>query len=187
MRGLSTILQRIFYLVAFLMLVLPNVVKAQYSEYEVKAAYIFNFAKFIDWPQGSGTSADTISLAIYGDDPFGIILEKTMVGRQVKGKYWKIIRIKQITGNENFNIVFISGRGPYEALKIVEKLHGKPILTIGDEIEGFCEFGGMVNFTPQFSSQQFEINNEVAKAAKLIISPKLLVLSKIISKTEDEF
>jgi hypothetical protein len=187
MRGVANILKRRFYIVAVVLLLMLNTAKGQYSEYEVKAAYIFNFAKFIEWPQLPEFSSDTISLAIYGDDPFGIILEKTMVGRQVRGKYWKIIRVKQITGKENFNILFISGVGSYEALKIIEKLQGKPTLTIGDEIDRFCELGGMVNFTQQFSTHQFEINNNIAKDSRLIISPKLLVLAKIIAKPDDEF
>ena len=158
----------------------------QYSEYEIKAAYIFNFAKFLDWP-ATNPNKDTIILAIYNNDPFGIVLEKTMVGRKANGKDWKIIRTNNKKELEKCNIVFFSDIEKSELLKILEQLKNKPLITIGDEIIDFCEIGGTINFTPQFSEYQFEINNEVAKSHRIIISPKLLLLAKIVSKTEDEF
>jgi len=158
----------------------------QYAEYELKAAYIFNFAKFINWPP-SANNNDTIVLAVYKNDPFGIILEKTMVGRKANGKNWKIIRTKSIKDLEKCNIAFFSDIQKYELLKIIKQLNNKPVLTIGDEFFDFCELGGIINFTPQFSEYQFEINNDIAKTHKIIISPKLLLLSKIVSNTEDEF
>lgn len=159
---------------------------AQYSEYELKAAYIFNFAKFLEWPKTT-ISNDTIILAVYQEDPFGIILEKTMIGRKANGKDWKIIRTNRKKDLENCHIVFFSDIQKYELLKILDQLNNKPILTVGDEIIDFCESGGTINFTPQFSEYQFEINNEIAKSHKIVISPKLLLLSKIVSNNEDEF
>ena len=158
----------------------------QYSEYEIKAAYIFKFAKFIEWPESS-VNDDTITLGIYENDPFGIVLEKTMVGRKVSGKSWKIVRTNNIQSLNNCQIVFFSDIEKYDLLKLINHLKNKPILTIGDEIIDFCELGGTINFTPQFSENQFEINNEVAKINKVIISPKLLMLAKIVSNNEDEF
>ncbi len=158
----------------------------QYSEYEIKAAYIFNFAKFIKWDTPSKQS-NTITLGIYKNDPFGVILEKTMTGRKANGKSWKIIRTNNVADLEKCQIVFFSDIERYELLKILAKLSDKPILTIGDEIMYFCDDGGIINFTPQFSDYQFEINNKIAKSHNIIINPKLLLLAKIISSDEDEF
>jgi hypothetical protein len=110
-----------------------------------------------------------------------------MVGRKANGKDWKIIRTNNKKELEKCNIVFFSDIEKSELLKILEQLKNKPLLTIGDEIIDFCEIGGTINFTPQFSEYQFEINNEVAKSHRIIISPKLLLLAKIVSSTEDEF
>ncbi len=177
-----------YQFILFLILAVAGVKNGmcQYAEYELKAAYIFNFAKFIDWPP-SINNTDTIVLAIYKNDPFGIILEKTMVGRKVKGKNWKIIRTGSIESLGKCDIAFFSDIQRYELLKIIEQLKNKPVLTIGDEIIDFCESGGAINFTPQYSEYQFQINNDIAKKHKIIISPKLLLLSKIVSNTEDEF
>ena len=180
--------KNIYKLVLILLLALAGIKNgmSQYSEYEIKAAYIFNFAKFLDWPS-SDLNADTIVLAIYNNDPFGIVLEKTMVGRKANGKVWKIIRTKNKMDLENCHIAFFSDIEKYELIKILDKLDKKPVLTIGDEIIDFCESGGNINFTSQFSENQFEINNDAAKSQKIVISPKLLLLAKIVSNNEDEF
>jgi hypothetical protein len=173
------------FLLLISLYLLTNTARAQYSEYEIKAAYIFNFAKFIQWP-GSPQN-DTLILGLYKTDPFGIVLDKTMQGRKAQGKSWKILRINKMQDISKCNILFISELGKYETLQILEYTKNKPILTIGDEMLGFCEMGGIVNFTPQFSEQQFEINNEAASLQRITISPKLLLLAKIISNNEDEF
>jgi hypothetical protein len=175
-----------FILLTFSLLLSAQTLFAQYSEYEIKAAYIFNFAKFIEWPEES-LQSDTLVLAIYKYDPFGIIIDKTMQGRKAQGKNWKIVRTNKVEDISQCHVLFISNLGTYETMKLIEKTKNKPILTIGDEIIGFCEMGGVINFTPQFSAHQFEINNEVALSRRISISPKLLTLAKIIANSEDEF
>ena len=177
-----------YKLVLILLLTLAGIKNgmAQYSEYEIKAAYIFNFAKFLEWPNSS-LNNDTIVISIYKNDPFGIVLEKTMIGRKANGKVWKIIRTQNIKDLENCHIAFFSDVEKYELIKIIDQLDKTPVLTIGDEIVDFCELGGCINFTSQFSENQFEINNDAAKSQKIIISPKLLLLAKIVSNNEDEF
>lgn len=160
--------------------------KAQYSEYEVKAAYIFNFAKFIEWPD-KYIQGDTLYLCTYKNDPFGIILEKTMIGRKVNGKDWKIKRINSIDEVCECHIMIFSGIKQHEIINVLSKIGNKPIVTIGDEMQNFCQIGGVINFMPQFSDRQFEINKDIADDIRIKISPKLLLLAKIISTKEDEF
>lgn len=166
---------------------LSKVSYGQYSEYEIKAAYIFNFAKFIEWNKIDSENNDTIVLGIYKNDPFGIVLEKTMVGRKANGKAWKILRISRMSDVDLCNILFFSDIGKYELGLILKRIENNPILSIGDEIDDFCEIGGIINFTPQFSQNQFEINNKVAVRSGININPKLLKLAKIVSYNEDEF
>lgn len=159
---------------------------AQYSEYEVKAAYIFNFAKFIEWP-ANYIENDTLYLCVYKNDPFGIILEKTMIGRKANGKDWKIRRISSLAEIGNCHMLIMSGIKQHEALQVINSIGNKPIVTIGDEMSFLCRIGGTINFLPQFSERQFEINKDVANDIGIKISPKLLLLAKIISTKEDEF
>lgn len=160
---------------------------SQYTEYEVKAAYIFSFVKFIEWENIDISKSDTIVLGIYKNDPFGEILERIMLGRKSNGKFWKIIRFNKIADVDKCNIVFLSGIDKYELGIILKRISKKPILSIGDEIPDFCEIGGILNFTPQYSDNQFEINNKLANKNGIKINPKLLKLAKIVSYNEDEF
>lgn len=160
---------------------------SQYTEYEVKAAYIFSFMKFIEWENPTIAKSDTITLGIYKNDPFGKILEHIMLGRKSNGKLWKILRFDKIANVDKCNIVFLSDIDKYELGIILKRISSKPILSIGDEIPDFCEIGGMLNFTPQYSDNQFEINNKLANKNGININPKLLKLAKIVSYNEDEF
>ncbi len=176
-----------FLITSIILFSLVKLSYCQYSEYEIKAAYIFNFAKFIEWTNTIDSPKDIIILGIYKHDPYGIILEKTMVGRKANGKSWKILRINKISDVDKCHILFLSDVGKYELGIILNRIKNKHILTIGDEIDDFCEIGGIVNFTPQFSQNQFEINNKVANQHGITFNPKLLKLAKIVSYNEDEF
>lgn len=174
-------------LMSALLCLLALTAKAQYAEYEIKAAYIFNFAKFIEWPETETTPTDSIYLCIYQKDPFGVILEKTMVGRTANGKSWNIKRINSLKEVTKCHILVIPNTSQHNITQLIKEIGNKPILTIGDEIPNFCCMGGIVNFTPQMSKCQFEMNNEIAIGNRIRINPKLLQLAKIISNKEDEF
>lgn len=174
-------------IILLLIFVSAQKMHAQYAEYEYKAAFIFNFAKFIDWPDNEYLNNDTIVLGIYKNDPFGIILEKTMIGRQANGKYWKIVRLKSNKNLENCHIVFFSDIPPSEYIRMIEQYKDDAVLFIGNELVDFCEYGGNINFTPQYSEFQFEINNNASIHKGIKIDPKLLLLAKLISGNEGEF
>lgn len=158
-----------------------------YTEYEVKAAYIFNFSKFVQWPVSAFESNDSpIILGIYGDDPFGTIIHNTF-NRQVNGRSWVIKHLKNISDIGNCHILFVTGVNKYEMTKLLDYTSKRSILTIGDNINEFCLTGGIVNFMPQYSKNQFEINNDVAKSTGLSISSKLLILAKIVRTDEVKF
>ena len=165
-----------------------NHVQAQkFTEYDLKAAYLFNFAKFVQWPEYAFEDDDApYVLGIYGEDPFGSILINALRGNTVKGRSWVI---KYFTRIEDIDchILFLSGIEEHEMKKIIEFTSDKPILTVGDHLEYFCEQGGMINFTRQYARHRFEINNEAALKSKIYISSKLLVLAKIVSKDEVKF
>lgn len=160
---------------------------AQYTEYEVKAAYIFSFVKFIDWKNAKINNQDTVVLGIYKNDPFGVTIEDIMNGRTSKGKHWKIIRIDNVKQVDKCNLVFVSEVSKYDLNLLLKRIQNKPIISIGDGISDFCEIGGMINFTSQYSANQFEINNKLANKNGIIINPKLLKLAKIVSYNDREF
>lgn len=150
------------------------------KEYLVKAAFIYNFARFTDWPEESFSgSDDPLVLVIIGKDPFEKAIE-SIADRRVQGR---TLRIKRITLPEEIDrchMLFISTSEKDRLPEILEKIKNRPVLTIG-EMEGYAASGGMINFSVIKNKIRFEINIDVAKRSGLQISSKLLRLAKIIS------
>lgn len=160
----------------------------QYSEYEVKAGYIYNFIKFVSWPNYSfDNEYSPFVIGIYGDDPFDDILDKAFKDRTLYDRKWILVHYSKLEDIKGCNLLFISGVSKPELLKVLDVAKQNSILTIGDNIEEFCELGGIINFTKQHAKNRFEINNEAAINVKLVISSKLLSLAKIINNNENRF
>lgn len=160
----------------------------QFTEYEVKAAYIFNFTKFITWPNDTFDNSNApYVLGIYGNDPFGSIIKKIIGTRESNGRKWIVKYYNRPEQIRQCHILFITDIQNSELNRLIKYLDEKPILSIGDEVQNFCQHGGMINFTPKNAAKRFEINHKVAQNANLSISAKLLMLSKIISTDEIKF
>lgn len=147
------------------------------SEYEVKAAFLFNFAKFVEWPPE--VFADTNSpmvVGVLGKNVFGNNLEKIIRDRKVNNRSFQFRNYTSITEVTNCQILFISASEKNEFPKIVSALHNASVLTVS-ETDGFIEAGGMINFMFQNNNIRFQISDEAAKKAGLKISSKLLSLA----------
>ncbi len=178
-----------FILVISLMVIL-NIrgYSQRYTEYEVKAAYIYNFAKFIEWPDSVFEQKDSpLILGIYNGDPFGDIIEKTFTNNTIKDRKWSVKYYKDINEISYCHILFVPKIDKAELLKVLNIVKNKAILSVGDNVDNFCQMGGIINFTAQSSKYRFEINNFEAKKSKLEISSKLLILSKIVRTNEIKF
>lgn len=149
----------------------------QPSEYEVKAAFLFNFAKFIDWPPE--VFADTnspIVVGVLGKNVFGNNLEKTIRDRKVNNRSFQFRNYTSITEATNCQILFVSPSEKADFPKIVGTLQNASVLTVS-ETDGFIQAGGMINFLIQDNKIRFQISDETAKKARLKISSKLLSLA----------
>jgi hypothetical protein len=150
------------------------------SEYQVKAAFLYNFTKFVEWPQtGSDPAGTSISIGILGQNPFGATLEGIIKGKSLDGRPLVLRQLKKLDEARNCQIVFVSAGESKRIGKILESLKGAPVLTVGDS-RGFAESGGMINFIVEDSSVRFEINPDAARESGLKISSKLLSLAKIV-------
>ena len=159
-----------------------------YSEYEVKAGYIYNFVKFVNWPNYSFENEySPFVIGIYGDDPFDDILNIAFKDRTLNDRKWLIVHYSKLEDIKGCNLLFISGINKSELIKVLDVTKNSSILTIGDNISDFCESGGIINFTKQNARNRFEINNDAAINVKLVISSKLLSLAKIINNNENRF
>jgi len=156
----------------------------QFSEYAVKAAYLFNFTKFVEWPDGTFDSATSpIIIGVLGDDPFGGDLANTIEGRSVNGHAIHLKRFGAFDGIQipqlrKCQILFISYSEKDNIKVILEVMRGTNALTVS-EIETFPLLGGMILFDQEGQRITLSINLEAAQKGKLKISSKLLQVAKI--------
>jgi len=176
MNSTSIIIIGIIVSVVFGFIIPPGAI-CEDSEYMIKAAFLLNFARFVDWPEGSFKDGlSPINLLILGADPFGDTLD-SIKEKTVKGRQLRIKRGQNVEDAVPCHILFISSSEKEKVSQIV-KLLG-PVLTVS-EIPRFCQQGGMVNFIKVENKIQFEINPEMAKQKRLSISSRLLKLAKIV-------
>ncbi|MCI0568383.1 MAG: YfiR family protein [Acidobacteria bacterium] len=145
------------------------------GEYQVKAAFLYNFAKFVEWPD---PASGPIRLCIVGDDPFGSNLEVTVRGKTISGHPIEIRRMNRGDNPRDCQIAFIRAT-EREARSVLELLQGASTLTVG-ESPNFARDGGMINFVLEDKRVHFEINPGAAQRARLKISSRLLSLARIV-------
>jgi hypothetical protein len=153
-------------------------------EYLIKAAFLFNFAKFVEWPADAfKDDLSPINLCILGIDPFGPALD-ILKDKKVKGRPLRIKRVHKVDDIEACHILFISASEKENLKQILYALRNLSTLTVS-EIEGFAQMGGIINFIIVNKKVHFEINTDAAEQSRLKISSQLLKLAKIVtSETE---
>ena len=148
------------------------------SETEVKAAFIYNFVKFVDWPAEAFT-ADTapFRVAVFGDDDVTGRLKVLLSDKKAHGRSFEVKRVLNPQDAKNSQIVFVTAPESKRTMLVLDAVKKLPILTIGESDE-FLDLGGMINFVLEDTQLRFEINTEPAEKVKLVISSKLLRLAK---------
>jgi hypothetical protein len=155
------------------------------SEYLIKAGFIYNFAKLVEWPTSAFAQPDSpIVIGILGDDPFGATLDRIVADKKINGRGFAVKRLKwgrDLKELRDCNILFVSSSEKEHLDSLVDATKWLPILTIGDA-PGFARRGGIINFTLEDNKVRFEVNVEAAKHADLTISSRLLTLAKIVQQ-----
>lgn len=166
----------------------PEARGQQYTEHEVKAGYIYNFARFVKWPaEAFDDPASPIVVGVYGNARLGAVMERIALGASIDGRKVVVKYYNSPQQIEQCHILFASDLPRSAATDLLRSLRGRPILTVGDNLDGFCQEGGIINFLPQNARNRFEINNAAAANNELAISSKLLLLAKIVNSNEVEF
>lgn len=149
-------------------------------EYQVEAAFLLNFTKFIDWPAGAFAGRDSpIAICVLGDDPFGRILDDIVQGETVNARKVVVQRISQTPAARTCQVVFIAG-GEKDIPKTLSSL-GSGVLTVG-EGERFLRAGGMIAFVIDDRRVRFDIDQAAAARAQLNLSSKLLSVARAVVK-----
>lgn len=153
---------------------------AELPEYQLKAAFIYNFAKFITWPSDAFERADSpIVIAVLGEDPFGPSLRETLGGKTVSGHPIQIIYFTGAETLSSCHILFVARSEKDRLIATLERIAGRAILTVGD-FDRFAHRGGMINLFIEGKAIRFEINANATERAGLKVSSKLGGLGVIV-------
>lgn len=165
-----------------------SVVSAQsdLSEYQVKAAFLFNFTKFVEWPDGSFENPQApIVVGIIGDDPFGDDLGRIIAGQKVQGRSLVIRRERWGDDLRRCQVLFVSASEHEHSARILGSVQSAGVLTVSD-MEGFAEAGGVIEFVIEEKRVHFIVNLDAATQGRLRMSAKLLALARVIGHSQAE-
>jgi hypothetical protein len=157
----------------------------QIDEYQVKAFFLYNFARYVEWPTETfKTANDPIVICILGQNPFGGSLEQAVAGKVLGARPFVVRQISEIPPGSSCHILFVNSSERRRFRSMAGRLKGSAVLSVG-ETPGFTADGGVVNFKLENGKVRFEIDVEAAGREHLRISSKLLSLAQIAKKAED--
>ena len=149
------------------------------TEAEVKAAYLYNFGLFTQWPKKAFKAADSpFVIGILGEDPFGEEINEIAATETVNKRRIQIVRAPSGAPPPECHLLYVSASEKERFKEILESLKGQPVLTVSDDAP-FCRLGGAIRFTRTSSKLGLVINPAAARAAGLRISPDLLAIAQI--------
>lgn len=150
------------------------------TEYQVKALFLLNFAKYVDWPQEAFAQTNSpIVIGLYGEDKFGGALKATVEGKTVLGRPIVVRPIAKSDDAGKHHILFISNSDKKDQVEILAKVKTLPLLTVGER-EQFLELGGIINFLMKDGKVRLEVDLEAARQANLRISSRLLNVADVV-------
>ncbi|MEO8663287.1 MAG: YfiR family protein [Bryobacteraceae bacterium] len=156
--------------------------QGQVDEYEVKAFFLYNFARYVEWPASSfKNGTDPIAVCILGENPFGGALERAIAGKQVDGHPFLVRQITTPQQAGSCHILFAGSSERKLFRSIASGLKTGGVLTVG-EFQGFTADGGVINFKLDEGKVHFEINLEAAERESLRISSRLLSLAQVVKE-----
>ncbi|HLI34186.1 MAG TPA: YfiR family protein [Terriglobia bacterium] len=143
----------------------------------MKAAFLYNFTKFIEWPATSFSGpSDPFTLCVYGTNPFGDSLESLVKGKTIDGREFAVRDVASPSQARGCQVLFISRAERGHVADILASARRTGLLTVG-ETKGFVDEGGDINFVLESNHVRFEINARAAQKAGLKISSRLLSLA----------
>ena len=149
-------------------------------EYRVKAAYLLNFTRYVEWPPSAlGAPSAPVSICILGRDPFGAILDATVRGRTTQGRPVAVRRIRSEVEATGCHVVYVSREAWRDRRDLPRAISGQGVLTVGESDE-FAREGGVIGFVIQEETVRFVVNAEARDRAALKISSRMLSLAAAV-------
>ena len=150
------------------------------TETQVKAVFLFNFARFVDWPAITYVSANApFAVCVYGEDPFGADLDSVLRGETVDGRPMVVRRLHELRELTQCQIVFIAGSADRELESIIAALDRHSTLTVSD-LDNAARRGVMVRMRTENGKIRLRVNIDAVRAARITISSNLLRAAEIV-------
>jgi hypothetical protein len=150
------------------------------SEYQVKAVFLYNFSRFVEWPATAFTSAQApFTMCVFGHDPFGSELDEVVKGETVNGRPLLVRRVQNATDAAACQILFIHQSEDRRLGEVLSALNRRGTLTVSD-VPGSAQRGVMIRLVTERGRVRMRINAESARAADLVISSNLLRSAQIV-------
>lgn len=150
-----------------------------HREYQIKAAFLYNFAAFVTWPKSSfATTEAPLVIGISGTDPFGNFIDALVENEVVRGHPVVVRRITTTEELQHCHIVYVSARNGDAMRRVIALLKNKPVLTVSDAAD-FTKAGGMIQFYTENNRIRLRVNVKAASVANLTISAQLLKVADI--------
>jgi hypothetical protein len=146
------------------------------TEPSLKAAFIYNFAKFTEWPQGVLPPTGSFNACVLGDGPVGDALARTVKNRLLAGRAISVSRVQPDGPLRSCHLLYVAGVTPPQAAAIVAGVQGAPVLTISD-LDNFARSGGIAYVFVENGKMRFDLNLDLARRSGLQLSSKLLSLA----------
>jgi hypothetical protein len=164
-------------MVVLILLVCVSTGRAQdVTEPSLKAAFIYNFAKFTEWPQGVVPTTSPFVACVLGERPIQMALERIVKDRRFTGREISVVAVRLDGQLRACHLLYVSGVSPAQVASVVEAVRGAPVLTVSD-VDDFALQGGIAQMFVDNGKMRFDLNLEVAKRAGLQLSSKLLLLA----------
>jgi YfiR/HmsC-like len=159
-------------------------VAAERPEHEVKAAFLYNFGKYVRWPKSMPEPDSAFVIALLGTDPFGAALDEMVRGNRIDNRPVAVRRVSKLSELGACEVLFIGASEEARLESILAELPKAPILTVGD-MPRFVERGGMIGLVMSNRRVQFEVNAEAAERSGLMLGSQLMRLARAVvdSKT----
>jgi uncharacterized protein DUF4154 len=156
---------------------------AEPPEYAVKAAFVFNFVKYVDWPAGAFADSESpIVIGVLGDNPFGPTLDRMLQGKAVNGRRIVTRRLARADESKSVHLLFICRSEKERLGQIVNTLNASSVLSVAD-IEQGVERGTAISFAVEHGRVGFSVNLEAAERAGLHVSSKLLRVAQSVRRS----
>jgi len=150
------------------------------SEYQVKADFLLNFTRFVEWPASAFADENApFSICVLGEDPFGETLDRVVAGESAAGRKLEVRRIQEPPAAKTCQILFVA-RSDEDVADILKGI-GPGVLTVGEN-EGFLRSGGIIEFVREGRHVRFDISNRAAAKASLTLSARLLSVARSVQK-----